>query len=1177
MKHSLYIFLGTDLGSTAKGVMRHILKHGTEDVRQHFRALEWLETDEGVVINSLEHQPADESKFYPSEDYLYQVGEEPLTTLTNDRRDEQIKAFFRDWHDNHVVVGTEGASENLLVSIVFPSADEKLKEQAAHIVSIIDNETARYDIELLLPAPDLYKVFAEDESFLQELDKSLDSYHQSAKKQVTELLSLRKQSQSKLQIVLFQNRNKHGASLNLDFETFTRMIGEYAMACIENYRQLYNPNLVLQDDNDDKIVGIGVSCLSMDRYYFQHYLLHHAYLWMMEREKVAQRDVDINKASSMATDVLKGRQNIMTDFYNRYVQPELDKGKSAEDIIPSLRPEFDTFMSELENVITGYIDKPDMSLPEKFAVLAQVLVMDEDSLSGNLYDKEQPTFIDLFREPVDYFLNYNNNMLVFKKDENGDVVNDPDTDIPIIESGIITIPQGQDGKVFLPTDEIKRLRIEIRQASEYIRQKTEQLNQLDTTRQQNRMTEEVIVGDDFRKFKLIDEGITEDPFDEDYAPKPTQEANIDLSHEFTPVKNQGGVGSCTTFAVSSVFEYIMKKNDRTDYDLSERFIYYNVREERNRLDSEGSAITDVIRSVHAKGICTEEMCPYSETDYNIRPTEEAYRDAELRKIKTAMNVRLGNDIEKNRDLLRSAIAEGYPVIIALRLFEPFFHLQGNNGLVPMPTDDDLANDSRDLHAMVICGYDDANELFLVRNSWGETFGRKGYCYVPYAYMCDADLCHYACIITEVNDNTIQVNGVKGRHRVSLDTADLNIRMTIISNMIASKRKVQSRLAGIYNKVYTQYEQLLQTLEDPSVRERITDEAALQYGAQAEELRRRRNRIISTKGERLSEFDALTTQTKGRMLLSGGALVLIYALFTYVRFNWSWVSMLIDMEAFMKATYYAVGAIACAVLTFIVYHQQRLSKRRKLEQLLDEEIQSLSRRLGEVEKQHARLKIRSFVAGMVIDGLANLSTNLYALRNSMRSYINNLAVWYEEENASINDMRPDEHVPFLTVLDNATLDAYFEQHKEELTRNIRLYECLHGEYEIDDEKIFNFKNKLKQKVLVQLAAAVRDFNIYDHVAGLQRYDFLKAQSQGDLNHLVQQLDNYSEPFLQEFNSLPTQKNFFVRNITQENSQEWESLCRRNSSGSLSFGQTGNPFRIQEIQIEYMPIDNITMFS
>jgi C1A family cysteine protease len=43
------------------------------------------------------------------------------------------------------------------------------------------------------------------------------------------------------------------------------------------------------------------------------------------------------------------------------------------------------------------------------------------------------------------------------------------------------------------------------------------------------------------------------------------------------------------------------------------------------------------------------------------------------------------------------------------------------------------------HAIVEVGYDDANQWFIVRNSWGAGWGIKGYFTLPYAYLIDENL------------------------------------------------------------------------------------------------------------------------------------------------------------------------------------------------------------------------------------------------------------------------------------------------------------------------------------------------------------------------------------------------------------------------------------------------------
>jgi C1A family cysteine protease len=43
------------------------------------------------------------------------------------------------------------------------------------------------------------------------------------------------------------------------------------------------------------------------------------------------------------------------------------------------------------------------------------------------------------------------------------------------------------------------------------------------------------------------------------------------------------------------------------------------------------------------------------------------------------------------------------------------------------------------HAVVGVGYNDAKQWFVVRNSWGNRWGLKGYFTLPYAYLTDENL------------------------------------------------------------------------------------------------------------------------------------------------------------------------------------------------------------------------------------------------------------------------------------------------------------------------------------------------------------------------------------------------------------------------------------------------------
>lgn len=43
------------------------------------------------------------------------------------------------------------------------------------------------------------------------------------------------------------------------------------------------------------------------------------------------------------------------------------------------------------------------------------------------------------------------------------------------------------------------------------------------------------------------------------------------------------------------------------------------------------------------------------------------------------------------------------------------------------------------HACVVCGYNNDSKTFLVRNSWGTSWGMAGYFTLPYEYLLNENL------------------------------------------------------------------------------------------------------------------------------------------------------------------------------------------------------------------------------------------------------------------------------------------------------------------------------------------------------------------------------------------------------------------------------------------------------
>jgi C1A family cysteine protease len=235
-----------------------------------------------------------------------------------------------------------------------------------------------------------------------------------------------------------------------------------------------------------------------------------------------------------------------------------------------------------------------------------------------------------------------------------------------------------------------------------------------------------------------------------YAASRYQEAElphkVDLRPYMTQVEDQSAVNSCSANAIAGAYEYLAKRTLGASGDVSRLFIYYNGRAllgDENK--DEGSSITACIQALQEMGACTEDTWPYDVMRVNAQPHNDAFEEALQFLIEEAEEVKV--------DLfaMKHCLAEGYPFVFGLALFKSF-DKAGKNGKVPMPDpNSEEGRQSHGAHAMLCVGYSDKSQAFIVRNSWGEDWGHKGYCYIPYAYMTNPEYCWDCWKIASVSD------------------------------------------------------------------------------------------------------------------------------------------------------------------------------------------------------------------------------------------------------------------------------------------------------------------------------------------------------------------------------------------------------------------------------------------
>jgi C1A family cysteine protease len=208
-------------------------------------------------------------------------------------------------------------------------------------------------------------------------------------------------------------------------------------------------------------------------------------------------------------------------------------------------------------------------------------------------------------------------------------------------------------------------------------------------------------------------------------------AKVDLRAKCPPVENQGQLGSCTANALAGALEFLELKDRRPLVDLSRLFVYYNERViEHSVKHDAGAMLRDGIKTLAKQGVCAEKLWPYVIKKFATKPTATCYAQAQQHTISSYQ--RLSTTQE-----MRACLADGYPFVFGFTVYESFeSDAVARTGTVPMPTRHERTLGG---HAVCAVGYDDKSQRFIVRNSWGADWGRKGYFTMPYAYLADRNL------------------------------------------------------------------------------------------------------------------------------------------------------------------------------------------------------------------------------------------------------------------------------------------------------------------------------------------------------------------------------------------------------------------------------------------------------
>lgn len=183
----------------------------------------------------------------------------------------------------------------------------------------------------------------------------------------------------------------------------------------------------------------------------------------------------------------------------------------------------------------------------------------------------------------------------------------------------------------------------------------------------------------------------------------------------SPVKNQGGCGSCWTFSTTGALEAAYKQAFGKDISLSEQQLV-DCAGAFNNYGCNGGLPSQAFEYIkYNGGIETEDAYPYVGKDGVCKYSSENA----LVKVVDSVNITLGAE-----DELKHAVGLVRPVSIAFQVVNGFRHYNGG-----VYTSNTCGNTPMDVnHAVLAVGYGIENGIpyWLVKNSWGATWGDNGY-------------------------------------------------------------------------------------------------------------------------------------------------------------------------------------------------------------------------------------------------------------------------------------------------------------------------------------------------------------------------------------------------------------------------------------------------------------------
>jgi C1A family cysteine protease len=197
----------------------------------------------------------------------------------------------------------------------------------------------------------------------------------------------------------------------------------------------------------------------------------------------------------------------------------------------------------------------------------------------------------------------------------------------------------------------------------------------------------------------------------------------------TPIRDQGGCGSCVAFGTIATIEgtaRYQKRDPNLAIDLSEAELFYCVARSQGRTCGNGWWVPPAMDACRDQGVPDEACYPYTAGDQNCNRCS----DWQNRAVKITDWHQIGDPAN-----IKAWISTQGPVGACFSVYDDFYayrsgvyhHVIGN-----------LVGG----HCVSMVGYSDTGGYWICKNSWGSSWGEQGFFRIAYG-ECGIDAVGYA--------------------------------------------------------------------------------------------------------------------------------------------------------------------------------------------------------------------------------------------------------------------------------------------------------------------------------------------------------------------------------------------------------------------------------------------------